>query len=127
MGLATVLIPWRGGCLYRAQALRHVSRNLWRWPVTLCETDGPWCKGAALAQAVQDAPSQTIIVLDADCVIDGIAFAVHAVDHGTPWAVPHTLVHRLTEQSTQKVLQGEPWRNQPLEEAAYTGLIGGGC
>lgn len=69
---------------------------------------GPWVKAWAVASAVQGiAPTDLLVIADADLICYGLDRAVQAVDAGiAPWAVPHRRVQRLTEQATQVVLDG---------------------
>jgi hypothetical protein len=53
-----------------------------------------------------------LVISDADVVCDGLrSLAAAALEHG--WAVPG-LLHRLSEDSTWRVLAGEDWRGLPL-------------
>lgn len=79
---------------------------------------------------MQDGLSQVagdvVVVADADVWCDGLADAVAEVEQGTPWAVPHHIVHRLSEDATASVFAGASWREQPLCQRPYPGLLGGG-
>jgi hypothetical protein len=126
-----VVVPFRGGCPHREAAWswvkaryaeRHPDWQLLEAPAP----DGPWCKGAALAPAIESTEAEIIVQADADVWADGLAEAVRAVADGAPWALPHTLVHRLTEEATAAVLAGADWRDQPLAQQPYKGIEGGG-
>lgn len=67
-----------------------------------------------------------VVVADADVWCDGISAAVAAVEAGAPWAIPHDLVHRLSETGTAAVLAGAHWRGQPVCQQPYPGVMGGG-
>jgi hypothetical protein len=135
--MATVLVPWRGGCPHRERALNWVAdrwfdlqldldwRNCWM-------PDGPWSKGAAIGPEVASADS-IVIVADADCWTEGIPAAVAAVEAGADWAVPHKTVHRLTEKSTAYLLAGctepvalETERCEVNGDGPYNAIHGGG-
>lgn len=134
--MATVLVPWRGGCPHRRRARDWVLRK-WdqlRYPVDLLRSPAalPWSKGALISRGVPGA-SEIVIVADADCWTDGIGQAVTAVENGAPWAVPHLKVHRLTERATDYLLSGcrEPLalETEPCEingDEPYNGYVGGG-
>ena len=73
---------------------------------------------------------ETIIVADADVICEGISAAVHAVtEQRSPWAIPHRMVYRLTEQATIVAHAiGELPGPQPRSnfEDVYQGVAGGG-
>jgi len=121
------IIPWRGGCPWRERALEFV-RPLYRWPVTVAEAPlGPWCKAAAVMPAVEASPADVLVIADADVFVEGgLDLAVEAVAQGAPWAIPHSLVHRLSERGTAAVLAGADWRKEELERGTYHGYAGGG-
>jgi hypothetical protein len=91
---------------------------------------GAWCKGAAIAAALDQATGATLVIADADCLIapEALAEAVRRVEHGeVPWAVPHQNVCRLDRATTARMLQ-LPEGSIPLalERPAYPGYPGGG-
>lgn len=124
---AEVLIPWVGGCPHRERARRWIAPR-YRWPVTLAHGSEPWSKGEALRPAIEASFADVVVVADADVWTDGIESAVRAVTCGVAeWAVPHAPeIRRLTEQATERVLAGESWERQPLDEPVYPGVVGGG-
>lgn len=75
-----------------------------------------------------------VVVADGDAWCDGLADAVEAAREAG-WAVPHARVHRLSPESTERVLGGEEWTpgSMPLSrdnghdrkphKASPTGLI----
>lgn len=70
--------------------------------------DGPFNRAEAILDAAALTTADHLVVADADAWCDDIAAAVAEVDaHG--WAVPHARVHRLSPQSTERVLAGEEW------------------
>jgi len=89
-------------------------------------SDGPWCKGAALAPVIEDCDAAIVVQADADVWTDGLGKAVSAVEDGAPWAIPHLLVHRLSEDGTAAMLAGKAWKDQPLDQRPYRGIQGGG-
>jgi hypothetical protein len=133
--MATVLIPWRGGCVHRAKAWDWVGQ---RWASTehdivVCEApSGPWCKAAAVMPCVATA-DEVVVVADADCWSDGIPKAIAAAEAGAAWAVPHRRVHRLTEKATEYLLGGykvphslEVEGDEVNGPGPYNGFVGGG-
>lgn len=113
-----VLVPFRGGCPWRERA--------WAWVHARYEAQGydvivgtTAAKGFSRTQAILDARTQTdadvLVISDADVFCDGIADAIdQAESHG--WAVPHRLIHRLSEAATHRVLLGDDWRGQSLSQ-----------
>lgn len=127
-----VVIPWRDGCPHRQAALLYVAD---RWaqlghPVHLgTHSEGAWCKAEAVQAGVDRTAADVIAVADADVWCNDIPAAVAAVGAGTPWAVPHILVHRLTAAATADVFDGtEPHDDMPLAvlDRPYVGRLGGG-
>lgn len=115
--------------LRQRYAARHPTWQLCEGKIT-----GPvWCKGAAVQQGLIRATGNILIIADSDCVVapEALEQAVELVRTGTPWVVPHTTVHRLTEDDTQtwlRVAPGEPLPEIPikLNRPAYEGFAGGG-
>jgi hypothetical protein len=126
---AAVLIPYRGGCPHRERALawvlvKHAQND---YPVVVGRYgDGPWVKAAAGADALAQTSAELLIVADGDVWCEHLPAAVEHVCAGASWAIPHRAVVRLTEDSTARMMAGEPWDALPLEERAYLGVEGGG-
>lgn len=124
-----VLIPWRGGCAYRERALawvlsRHAENG---WPVVIGRHEtGPWCKAAAVADALEQTLADVLVIADADVWTEGLPEAVGAVQGGAVWAMPHKSVHRLSEAATARLMAGEDPDALDLDERAYRGVEGGG-
>lgn len=119
-----VIIPWAGGCEHRQRALDFVTE--WHdFPVTLALGGSPWSKGAALRPALEESMADIVIVADADCTTLGLPAAIKAVKRGAPWAVPHRLVTRLTEETSRHFMETGKV-NHPLDRRQYTGFAGGG-
>jgi hypothetical protein len=128
-----VVLPWRGGCLNRQTALEFLvarySTAHPNWKVTVASEQnraGAWIKARAVNPSIEASNAEVIVVADADVWTDGLGEAVQQIEAGAPWAVPHNLVHRLTEAGTKAVLNGDDWRDQPLAQRPYAGFIGGG-
>jgi hypothetical protein len=123
--LVEVVIPYLGGCQHREAALSWVlERHV--YPVKVALGSSPWCKAKAVMPAVENCPAGAVVVADADVWCDGLRDAVQAVQEGALWARPYARVHRLTKEGTAAVVRGEPWREQPLEERPYRGVLTGG-
>jgi len=121
----TVLIPWRAGCPHREDALAWLTDRL-PYPVAIgtCGA-GRWCKADAVADALARCDDDIVVVSDADVWCDRLDDAITAVSAGAAWAVPHRLVHRLTDEATTKVLNGSTLEG-PTTERPYLGYPGGG-
>lgn len=124
----SVLIPWREEQdPYRRWALRWVCDRYREahpdWEIILGEcSEGPFNRAEAILDAAGRTSADVLCIGDADVWCEGLDAAVHAVgEHGwggvmrgAPWAVPHTLIHRLSRESTDLVLDGADWRGLPL-------------
>lgn len=87
--------------------------------------EGPWVKALAVADAISRTVADLFVIADADVWCDATVHAVTAVNTGECWAVPHMLVHRLDQPSTDAVLAGNPLGGT-TEQAPYRGFLGGG-
>jgi len=140
-----VVVPWRGGDPAREKA--------WAWlqpwwgqhlPVVVgTPPEGPWCKAAAVADALARTDAEVLVVADADVWVPGIDRTVDMVaSGGVAWAMPHKRVYRLTEAGTDVLLAtGRPPSpvrvDRPRGSAptppgqliveSHHGEIGGGC
>jgi hypothetical protein len=84
----------------------------------------------ALADGLTRTGAKIIVVADGDMFTRGIQSAVDAVQDGVPWAMPHTMLHRLTADATLQVQASDPagrirWQHLPTIERPYTGVAGG--
>lgn len=140
----SVIVPWRPA---------PSRAPIWSWLIRewhhhhpgwgpVIEGDpgpGPWCKAAAVDDALQRAHGDILVIADADVWIGPAALesAVRAVEQGAAWAVPHHSVWRLGPQTTADVLAGRPWPTvpanradqripEPFAERSYRGRQGGG-
>ena len=127
----TVILPWAvdNPCPHRRAALDWVAS---RWKTTghqvlVGEHVGPWCKAGAVADALPRATGDVLVIADADVWCTNIDEAINRVRSGAPWAIPHTRVHRLSQESTRLVLAGaDPNPGMGHAERPYTGFPGGG-
>lgn len=100
------------------------------------ESADRWCKALAVQQAVDATDREYLIVADADVWCDRMHDVSKSLLRGSPWVVPHRLVHRLTQEATAQVFAGtEPNLQMPLDVLksrsrpmgrAYIGRLGGG-
>ncbi|MCI3240290.1 hypothetical protein [Streptomyces spinosisporus] len=126
-----ILVPWRpdGG---PRQAVWEWSHRQWaNWHpdceiVTGACPDGPWSKGAAVADALAQTDADVLVVADADVWCPTVLYAIEEVVSGRArWAMPHQNVRRLTEEATRSVLGGASLSGQPTAEI-HRGMPGGG-
>jgi len=135
-----VVIPWRGGDLQRSDVLNWVQ-DRWAethpdWAVLFGELtdDSDWCKADAVAAAIESAapdPDDILVIADADVWSDSIDAAVAAVESGEyRWALPHSQVLRLNQETTRQILEeGRPHNAAVggcLDRPSYLGVVGGG-
>jgi hypothetical protein len=117
----------------RADAWDAVRTHLGRtgWEIVAGLSGEPWCKAAAVADALAAVPdADPLVVHDADVLVpaDALGLAVAAVETGAAWAVPHRLVHRYGQRSTRLLYGPSPSHMQEptLERWPYDGIVGGG-
>lgn len=132
MSDVAVLVPLRiDGCPYRQAAWQYVQRWWERehpdWPLVTGTCDeGPWSKGAAIADALAKTTEPIVIVADADVWCDDIKLAVDRIGTGVrAWVIPHRRVHRLDPDATTAVIAGSE-AGGPLTQPPYVGIAGGG-
>jgi len=126
-----IVIPYRETDDHRAIALGFVLQHLALWPaVTVsADTEGDWCKARAVRRALVADDDSPLVIHDADVVVptSALVAAVRAVDDGAPWAVPHTLVHRLDRLTTIEFIESrEMPEHTRLVRPPYVGVAGGG-
>lgn len=127
----SVLVPWRE-TPERAPLWGHLRARWERLGWQVVEGDcgeGPWRKGAAVADALSRAEHDLLVVADADVWTEGVAEAVNAVNVGARWAIPHNRVLRLTPKATLQVLELGKFSGPAAEtymERPYVGHPGGG-
>lgn len=133
----SVLVPYRADNGPRDRAWAYV-RARWKhtypgWQVVEGNCpDGPWVKALAVADALTRADGDILVIADADVVVERVDAAVVAVQQGSPWAIPHRGVYRLTPAATDAVLAGGPLPSlmgrlgPDVVQRSYTGITGGG-
>lgn len=114
----SVLVPYTPNCPERATAWRYVRARYETehlgWEIIEGHSSA---RGFSRTQAILDAASKAtgdvFVVADADVFTDGIAASFdHLAEHG--WCVPHRLLHRLSPESSSRVMAGEDWHGLPL-------------
>lgn len=133
---ATVVVPWRA-TPERARLWAFLRARWeaaypgWELLEAGCPDDGPWRKGVAVAEGVDRASHEVIVVADADVWCDGVVTAAAVVADGSAgWAIPHHLLRRLTAIATDEVLASGAWptvrTSFTYAERPYVGHPGGG-
>lgn len=127
-----VVIPWTPGCPHRERALAWtVKRYEVEFPdaeIILggCNPDLPFNRSEAILDGARRSAADTLIVADGDCWSNGIRWAVDTVAGGVPWAVPHLMLCRLSQEATERVLEGEaPEDQEEYAERPYKGYEAG--
>lgn len=119
----SVIVPWQPGCQHREAAwdfLRPRWAEVGELVVGTCT--GPWVKADAIADGLDRATGDMLVIADADVWVD----PTEALDACVTWAIPHRNVHRLSAESTALVLAGAEWRGLSLDRDVYKGFAGGG-
>lgn len=125
-----VVVPWRAGCPYRERAWEWVAGRYadrhpdWRVLRAPGQSGGAWIKAQTVSPAIEATDAQIVVVADADCWTEGLTEAVEQIEAGAAWAIPHLLVHRLTDTATMGLLAGRPAGE--CEQPPYEGIPGGG-
>lgn len=126
----SVLVPYRPDGGQRDRVWEYLK---WEWKdhfpnwevITGACPDGPWVKALAVEDALSRASGKTLIISDADVWCDGVEEAVFRVQD-SQWAVPHTMVHRLSESATRDVMSSLPIDEDDLDELKHLGQLAGG-
>lgn len=134
MTRVSVLVPFRPDGGHRDRAWEWV-RDWWMrthpgWQVVEgnCPRPDSWVKALAVADALQRADGDLLVIADADVVCPDVEAAVQVVEDGAPWAIPHNIVYRFSEHATARLYVGVApeeirggWDRKP-----YRGVEGGG-
>jgi hypothetical protein len=132
---AVVIVPFQPTDDSRVRAWDRVSSRLQDagWPVVMAECPGAWCKAEAVSAALDFASGDdddVLIVHDADVILDLASLrdtVAHVEDGTVEWAIPHTLVMRMTAESTAAYYEGMLVGKPDLVRWPYIGMAGGGC
>jgi len=130
----SVIVPFRAGCPWR-EASKEWTAQYWAqyfpsWQIVYCTDDGAgaWSKAQAIRNGVRQSYGDVLVIADADTIVTDISSPVALVGSGhSRWAVPHTMVYRLSQGATEATLSGSDPRamRHDLHERHY-GLAGGG-
>lgn len=108
----------------------HYAKAHPEWPVILGRSNGrSWRKGDAIANALTHSTARTLVIADADCLVDPdeLRRTVAAVEaRAVPWAMPHDLVHRFDAPTTTAFMQGRVIERRRYTRPPYNGFAGGG-
>lgn len=111
----SVVVPWSPGCPHRERAWEFVrARYDGLEIVTGDSPPGPYNRSAAIVNGARRASGDVLLIADADVFLAGELDQVVAEATRAGWAVPHLLLHRLSPESTDRVLAGADWRGLPL-------------
>lgn len=116
----SVVVPWRAGCPWRERSFRWVRERYAAvhpaWELVVGESpDGPFSRAAAILDGARKAAGDLMVVADADVWSDPEPVLDAAAEVG--WAIPHDLIHRLSEESSQLFMGGFDWRGLPLDRS----------
>jgi hypothetical protein len=131
-GQVSVVIPFRPDGAERDRNLAWVLDRLrtehpdWQVHIEVDETDQPFNRAALLRSGVAKCMGDIIVAHDGDVWCPDLPQAVQQVRNGSPWAIPHTNVHRLTPDATTGFLAGGG-PSDDLDEPAYVGTASGGA
>ncbi len=133
-----VVIPYGGTDPHRQRSLTWVWENVATLlpdaTIHVGTCPGPWSKAVAVDDAMdQNWPDDDILVIhDADVWIPELGKAIEVVQgKARQWAVPHTLVVRMGDELSGRVMSGElgftGLGRHGLDQPPYQGVVGGGC
>ena len=131
----SIVVPFRPDGAERDRNWAYVRKRYETlypdWEIVEGTCGEPWRKGVAVNAAVKRARGDVLIISDADVLIPAQALrdAVKRLDKAA-WVVPHRMVYRLSEETTQAVLDGRLVANpKPLRGGVIRtrrGASGGG-
>jgi glycosyltransferase involved in cell wall biosynthesis len=131
----SVLVPWLSDNGPRDRAwgwLKHRYETVYPdWELVIGRCAGEWRKGRAINDALEQSRGMTLVIADADCVVDAyvLRHAVAMVEAGAPWVIPHGMVNRLDEADTQTIIAGPEDADEftgATIRKPYRGFAGGG-
>lgn len=116
----SVVIPWRAGCEWRERSFEWARARyaelhpVWELVVG-ASPDGPFSRAAAILDGARQSSGDLIVVADADVWCDPAPSIDLAAERG--WAIPHDLIHRLSDESTRLFMGGFDWRGLELDKS----------
>jgi hypothetical protein len=137
--MVSVIVPLNEDGAERSRHWRWLRRRLEvlhpGMEIIEAECPGPdWVKGRAIQAGVERATGDTIVMMDADVFVSQDALnSTIEIAQSAPWAVPHTMVHRLgrystlelTERAAATVVDYDP-AGQVYARQPHKGVAGGG-
>ncbi len=108
----SVIVPWRDPDPHRERIWAWLFQKFeahpdWQIVLATDGLEGEFSRSRAIMNGVRQSFGDVIVVSDADVWSEGLVGAVDAVRGGAKWAIPHRLVHRLTEAASERVIAGE--------------------
>lgn len=125
----TAVVPWTPGCPYRERSWRFVRAQLEAFGFEVIEgrsPDGPYNRAWAILDGAMRASNEIIVVHDADVVVP-LGLAIHHLERGRSWAVPHGNVWRLTRESSAEYLDVGTYLPHMETEEIHRGNETGTC
>jgi len=130
---AVVAMPWRDSGDEDRRRTMEWAKARWEsygFPVVQHPgPDGPFNRSAARNGAVAKSHARVVLIADADVMVNRDV-AWQAVDDAVvhPWVVPHGRVHRLSRQSTDRLIASDGDLPEPSGtiRQPYDGVVGGG-
>jgi len=122
----SIIVPRAGDCPHRERAWQWVRSQYEDFEVVEGWGDADrWVKAEAVADALDRATGDILVLHDADVWSDHLHEAIATVESGKhQWGSPHWTVRRLTEQGTMLFLDGE--RESAEIEEDHHAVLGGG-
>lgn len=127
-----VVIAYGGSDPVRARTLEWVRQRYERHhdlPTIVATNPHPeWSKGDAVNIEIGASRADIIVCADADSFVadEHLQYAIGQAER-VGWAMPHSVVKRLTRTASLDVMRGEAMpRRRRLERAGYPALPGGG-
>lgn len=113
----SVVVPWRSGDPHREASWDWVWAKYQSthpdWEIVEGSSpEGPFNRSAAIMDGVARSVGDILVVADSDVWCDPQL----AVDDCETWSIPHLMVHRLSQESTEEVLAGADWHGLPLSK-----------
>lgn len=130
---AVVCMPWRDqGDPHRRRTMEWAKRRWESYGFQVVQHDGgegDWSVSKARNGAVGLAHARAVLIADADVMVEeDVAWRAVADCFVEPWVVPHRFVHRLSELSTDRMVEVDGDLPVPAGtiRQPYEGVAGGG-
>lgn len=127
----SVLIPWRSDRGQRERVLRALMPQWRQTGAQICigldSGEGPFNCAQALNNAYRQATSENLVMFGADCAPDQeiLDEAVRRLKTGEPWFPLCDSVGYYSEESSARIMSGEPYHDFPFESTVpfCTGVL----